>query len=264
MKNRKEFTIIFERSSDSGIAKITIYNITNNAYLNASNQEVSSYSYFTFDLYIPSTGYSSDELACAFTVSLQDDCEYLITIEHSGTNNASASSPYKVGVLRFLSTEKFVEGSIEGTLRLWHSKFPLDFNDFAVDKSSQQSFTLRSIFSGDGVTRKFWVNDIDHASKFVRFSKDGGETWILPNNLSLAWGSNENCDNNVFDENGYGGVNFDMPPDVGENNVIIEWVPMVNKFKLIQKINQPQSISGDIIDLRTEPLQFDFAIELIP
>jgi hypothetical protein len=263
MKNRKEFTIIFERGVDCGIAKISVYNITNNTYLTSVNTESTTYAYLLFDTYIPA-GYSAEELAVAFNITLTDGCEYIITVEHSGTYNASASSPYKISVLRFLSTEKYTENVASGILRLWHSSFPSDFNDFVVDQTGQQPFECTSRFSGDGVTRKFYINGVNHASTFVRFSIDGGENWLLPSNLNLTWGSNTNCDDNLFDASGYGGVNFDLPPEVGSNNVLVVWRPMVNKFKLIATMTQPQSMEGDVVDFRTNPEQLDFAIELIP
>ena len=262
MKNIREFGIVFLRQFDAGIAKVTVFNSTDGLYVSESGNEITNYSFRLVDLYIPSTSaYQTEEKTIVYHIPLTVGKNYTITVEHSGTHNALATSPYYVHVLRFLNYEPFVDGTLTGILRVWSKTFPSDIYDFTLTKNTEVNFEKTSTFNGDGTTRIFRIVGTNHAYIPVRFSNDGGATWLYPYSTSLTWGQNVNCNDNLVDVNNQFGVNFNLAPSIGVGNVLIVWRPLIDTWKILGTLNQPASSDGTFIDIKSNVDQMDYAVE---
>jgi hypothetical protein len=238
--------IHLERNTDTGIALISVYNITDS--LAVLTQE-------STDLY------QTSKEDFIWWANLDPTKSYRITIEHSGSHNASAGSPYSLRVYRFIWV-KAIFPKVQSDLITFSTKHASVFTYSDLNSRGFLSLVKQQTFNGTGSQRIFTLTGDNRAYAPVRFSKDGGVTWIEQNNHNLTWGNNASLyNNNLIDSNGYMSVNFDVAPIVGTNNVIIEYIPWVNRAKVVQTLKLPQN--GSYIDNRQSPELSEYGIEFI-
>lgn len=262
MQNRREYCVYFQRSTDSGIAKITVYNETLDKYVAAdgslSDVEVSR----LCDLYVPSS-YGLLERPLIYRVTLEGSYLYTITVEHSGTHNASASSPYYVTVLKYFNVVSWVDGRIFSKMLAWHSDHN-EVKDFLFSSGSIRPIEDSQKFDGDGSNRTFVLSGTNRADVPLEFSRDGGATWLAPTSSLLTWGQNSpDYDDEAVDANGRIGVVFDFAPDIGTENVIIRYRCKVNKYRIQEIVYQPTDETGTIKDLNNQVVQHDYSVEFL-
>ncbi len=244
--------IKFMVGNDCGKAKITITNTTDS--LDIINNKI-------IDLYRTS---ESLETEYVYQISpLDPEKTYKVKLEHSGTTNDNSTDEL-IKIDKFLKIKE-LESSIEAKLKTYHSDFPEYEGEFLLDSDGDNSLIKQSVFSGDGETKLFHLPTSQHAYKPVKFSVDGGESWMYPENVNLVWGSNsdfDNYDNEVVDENGHFSVKFDNAPAVGNGNIIISWIPKIDSYQIETTIKMPQDETG-FKDTRKNPRLLDYGIEFI-
>ncbi len=101
-----------------------------------------------------------------------------------------------------------------------------------------------------------------HASELIAVSLDGS-TWMYPDDLRYTWGSNSpDYNNEEIDASGYLGIAFLDEIAVG-TTVYIKYMPMVQKFKVVTRLEQPGSGDGSFVDRMKDVRLLDHAVELV-
>jgi hypothetical protein len=261
MKNRREFGIYFRKGSDCGIAKIIVLDNTIDRYITSTGAQSETLAYRLVDTYLPSSGYTALEKDFVYWIPLEDDHDYDITVENSGTHNSAAESPYNINIIKYFDTKKWDDGSVIKVVRLWHSDHESDY--FEITLSSGSNTLIRTTTaSGDGVSKVFSVGGVSHSNGLYRVSSDGGSTWMYEYDPYITWGSNSpTFDDEMVDANGHFSVNFVSPPPYGISNIIIQWTPKVDRYKIISTVSNPSAEDGSVVDLKSNVRELDYSLE---
>jgi len=244
------------RHDDAAIAKITVTDETTSTGL-VTDDLVDLY-HADFD----DTNGEYEEFL--YQVALPDLTHtYSITVEHSGSHNPScAGSDYTVEYGSPFRTDKLTSATVQTTLTTWHTSYTFDVATYTLTPNVVTSLAKTQAFNGDGITKVFTLPSSYHASSFDSYSDDGGTTWKYPTSIDIDWGSNSPAyDNETIDSSGNFSINFFTAPATGTGNIIIKYIPMVNKYKIRREIQLPYD--GSYIDSRAEVRLLNDALELI-
>ncbi len=245
-ENTKMAGIWFKRSSDSGIANISLYNITDATYEFENN---------LIDLY------NAVDVEFVYWYNLDVDKTYRFEITHNGTHNASAGATYNIYIRRYFEIQDLNRANIEHTVTLWHTDYLDEYVYLVTEDTDQIDIIKQQTFNGDGCTKAFTLTEINRAYKLHTISKDSGVAWLFPSHYSLTWGTNAPLyDNQQIDENGSTTVFFSEAPETGTDNIIIRYVPRINMVKIQNKLIQPKNES--ITDNRSVVRLLDYFAEL--
>lgn len=245
----KYIGIKLEKNTDCGIASVTCTDTTTST-ITIDDDRV--------DLYASELEYFVYWINCT-----NEDHTYNITV--STTNPISknpSSTDYLINIIDVF-TQTSIESKAEAIINLWHTTWSSVVYEIEVINNIITSALQRNYFSGNGSNKLFALGGNNHSLKPYAFSRDGGSTWMYSNSYQLTWGSNSpNYNDEIVDSNGYFGVVFDTAPDVGDNNIIIEWVPLVNTCKVVTTLKQPND-GSTFIDNKQNVRLLDHVVELI-
>lgn len=262
MKNIRAYGIKFQKSNDSGIAKITVLNTTDGLYIDHDGTTSSTAVSRLVDLYQSNSTYATVEKDFCYWVTLEVDKNYEITCEISGTKN-TLSSDYYMRISGYLSKELSIDGSITKTLQVWDTSDTSIKQNFTLTENTTTDLEKLAYYNGDGTTTLFTLSTSVLADTPTRFSKNGGSTWMTTYDTSLTWGSNSPLYDDEIVLAGNFSVNFEEAPIVGASNVIIAYVPKINTYKMILQTNQATSEDTSYIDYQGNIRLLDYAIEMI-
>jgi hypothetical protein len=227
----------FVMGTSTGVAKITVTedpNGTPNVILNGA----------TVDLYNAENGETAD-LEMIYWITLDETKDHEIKVEHNGTHNASAFSPYYIQVREYLTVETLDNAEVEAILTVSHSTWSAETKTYTMALDTTTSLEKYQSFNGDTSTTDFVLSGTNRAYEPVKFSTDGGSTWKYPSDTDLSWGSNAtDYDDETVDSNGHFGVKFDSAPGSGTGNVQIYYIPAVDTYK----INTALKFANDGVD----------------
>lgn len=198
-----------------------------------------------------------------------DDHEYEIFVNNGGAVSGriygAASPAGEILIDGYLMNAPLNPGTIYSVLSVWHSSFPSDIINVNIEGYDERISLLQTTsFNGDGIETEFAIDDIHHARDFYRWSVNGGITWYYPGDADITWGSNiPTYDDEIIDENGHFTVKFLDAPEIGTNNVKIQWYPMLDKGKILKTLSFPNDGAG-YVDVRGELRLLDYSIEFIP
>jgi len=275
MKNRREYGIKFRMSATSGIAAIIVYDKTSEQYVLPNGDLQPDYTEHTVDLYLPSSGYTDSEKDIVYWIYLEEGHNYDVLVKRTGLTNAPLGGT-DLNIVCYLSSEKFIDSEISGTLTTYHTEYETDkyiyefssytypltdssISQLAATLAKTQPFTVsgspQSLFSLVGANR---------ASKFMEVSINNGITWLKPYDVSFVWGSNAPYySDEKISIDGYFSINFSEPIDIGET-VVIKYIPFVDRCFLEHTIGQPFSLDQSYHDLRAQTRFLDYVLEIIP
>jgi hypothetical protein len=267
LKNIREFGIKFLAIKDSlspyngisGIANITVFNITTGKYIGSDGLSYNDVKTRTFDTYV-STNYSTAETSLMYWISLVDGDEYDISVSGSGTKNP-ASGGYDISILGYYEKEPWVDGKVNNTLRFWHTDFSSNYYDFIPVANTPLEIVKTYTFTADGLTNTFTLPSNLHAHEFTRVQV--GSVWLDSYNNNLTWGSNSpNYDDETMDSI-YKGftVNFLETPPVG--NITVEFKPLINRYKIMKTMVLPTSRDTVTINTSATIRELDYSIEVV-
>jgi hypothetical protein len=238
--------------SDGGIATITVTDET----------ELSVHASGEIDLYNAENGEVGD-LEYTYWVALEEDHEYTIRMEHSGTHNASASADYSIRMRDFITISELEAAEAESTLYIRHSDHLGESRSYTLTPGETTDLYETANFDGTGSGEVFTLTGSNRASNIVRVSKDSGTTWVYPGSITYDWGTNDpDYDDEIIDSDGYFSVKFEDAPDSGTGNVRIQYIPKSTDAKVLttMKLANDGSSFTDI----TKPFRLvDYAVELI-
>lgn len=258
MRNIKFSGIKFRKDDESGIAKINIIDVTTSTEVIVDA---------LVDLYTADQDYTIGKYESFVYWATLDpaDHDYIVIVEHSGTHNPSAGGSYHIQVDAYLITEELIDGKAEVVVTAEHSDHIGTTFEYTMSPDVNTSSYKQATFNGDGILDSFVLSSNNRASNPYKFSIDGGTTWLYPNSYQLTWGSiltSTGYINELMDSDGYFGVTFDTPPIVGVNNVIIEYIPKVNKYTVTTTLKQPND-GSTFKDLRQNIRLLDHGVEAI-
>ena len=217
----------------------------------------------TVDLYDAGNG-EVEDLEFIYWLTLDETKEYEIKVEHNGSHNASASSPYYIYVREYLTVETLDNAEVEAILTVSHSDWSSETKTYTLAQGATTTLEKYQSFNGDDSTTDFVLSGTHRAYEPVKFTTDGGSTWNYPSDLDLSWGSNAtDYDNETIDSSGHFGVKFDTAPVTGTGNVQIYYIPAVDTYK----VNTTLKFANDGVDFtenRGELRLQDQSVELIP
>lgn len=211
------------------------------------------------DLYDQENGDQSD-LEYVFWISVDKNIEYKVNVEHNGDWSTGSVADHSIRLRQFLLTSIFPSVA-DSKIVLYHTDWKDIIRKYTLLPGETIETYADAVFSGDGVETVFILYDINRASYPVKISEDGGNTWIYPSSYLLSWGSNAPDYDNEIVENGYFGVKFDNAPVVGNNNVIIKFIPAVNACYMETTLKQPSEDNN--IDRTKNVRLLDFGIEIV-
>ena len=252
----KYLGIHFKIDDDSGIAKVTIENITKSEYV-VFEKEV--------DLYFGDADGSaspreSEDFIHWTSLPYPDD-NYDVLIVHSGKDNLSTTGPTSaIQVSGFFTTESLNPAEIQNTLYAWHTDHPNAVLSLEVVKDTLTDFEQFQGFIANGSDTEFILSHPNHAHEFNKVSDAGA--FIYPESTEIVWGSNgPDYDNEVIDDNGQFVVKFDVAP-TADNIINIYYQPKINKVRMKTKLKQPTD-GINFIDYRSNVKLLDHILELI-
>jgi len=240
--------IFFEKGLDCGRAKLNITDETTSTGL-ITDQII--------DLFESETSYF------IYWITLDPTHTYTVRIDHNGDAHPSAVTDYYIKLKEYILIESLDDSEIITSIILQHTDF-IDVvrNYFLVPNSTIDLEEIQA-FDGDGAEHNFILDGDNHAVEPIEFSNDGGSTWLPHTSTQLSWGSNspDYDDETVNSSTGYFGVRFVSPPDSGQGNVQIKYVPTYNKYSITTLLLQPTK--DNYTDYRKNVRLLDHAIELI-
>ena len=203
--------------------------------------------------------YSTIDEYFVFWMTLDVAKEYIIYVDHNGDKNADSSDELLKFDSCFLVT--LLSSEINGLLTLYHSENTSDTFEYSIAVGILNSLVKQQAFNGNNSSTVFTLSDGNRAYEVYMFSKDGGTTWLYPEDFALSWGTNNpDYDNEQIDSNGYFSVKFDVAPILGTGNVIIKYIPKVDTAEFQQTLKH--AFSGSFKDARKPLRLLDYALEL--
>ena len=247
----KFLNINFEKTNDSGMAKVSVYNDTKSEFV-IENDVV--------DLWCPVV--DEGEVFSYKTTIVYPDDTYSVEVVHAGYHNVDSVHPYSINVLNYSFFESIDDAMLDTNIVLRDSANN-DAYTFSLAEDSRTTIELIKTYSSNGVLTDFLLDDVDkHAYEFVEWSLNGGTSWFYPDDTQVTWGSNVDIDDEVIDVDGHFGIKFLLAPSTGTNNIILKYKPKYNKAILSTKLVH----ATDGIQYRetTKDIKaLDFALEFI-
>lgn len=274
MKNLREIGVLFRgynsaivgANGDTGIALITVLNLTTGKYIDALGKSYNStsdagYIARTFDTYCSANYTAVERDGLMYWISLEVDNEYDISISGSGTKNI-ASSGYDIVVINIYEKEPWVDAYVNTTLRFWHSDFPFTTYDYTPVAGEVFDFIKTETLTADGLTNTFSLS-IGRAYEFLGVSIDNGISYLKSYDTSLTWGKNTpSYDDETMNSDYRFTINFIETPEVG--NIIIKYKPYVNRYKVLKTYKLPQDqLDSSIISTTSNLRELDYSVEVI-
>ncbi len=195
----------------------------------------------------------------AFPVKLQNlpDTENIIEVYHANEHHLNAIAPYSIKVAKFITVEKLISSQCQAKLITRYGTVG-EQNIFDLVPGASTNLYLEQKFSGDGKEDSFNVN-VD-AFELFQVSIDAGDAWINPEMGTFTYGNNfPECDN-LMVENSFG-IKFKDIPSAGENNIIVRYIPKIDRYKVETTIKMPEKDGW--VDLTKNPRLLDYGIEFI-
>lgn len=255
MQNIKYSGIHFRKDDESGIAKITIYDETASTYV-IENELV--------DLYTADKDYTVGEYEdyLHWTKLDPDDHDYTVYVYVETFWNPGSGGSHHIQIVNYMLNVELNDPAIPTQIITRHTDHAGETVTHTVIEDTSTTFYKQAEFDGDDLEDTFVLSGTQRAAEFIRMSVDGGSSWYYPNYFGLVWGSNATSyNNNTIDSNGVFGVVLSVPPITGTENVIIEYLPKADKWKLKTQINLPDD-GIDYIDRRTEVRLMDRILEI--
>lgn len=258
--------LTFYKDDDSGIAKINVTDTVTGAKLLDDKlvdlfqkDQDATYGYY-------------EEFILWVTLPYDNADRYQWTVEHSGSNNASAVGPnYAINFMGYTLTQNLIKAHTVPKVVLVDKvntvEYPFEFQGTIAEytyellKEETKKLYITTQFLGDGESTSFKVGNENLINyNFIRFSIDRGTTWKYPWDLSITWGSNSpDYDDELINSSGEFWVNFLEAP--AENtSIYLESIPVFDTVRVEMTLNQPSDEEG-YIDYNTPFAVQEYAIE---
>lgn len=229
------------RNTDLGIAKISLYDVTNSVYV-WEDRLVDTYGVaenFFYEIELP-------ELTSS----------YRVEIEHNANHNSSSSSPYSIEIGSYILL-KDTESNFQADLVTWDEEFPATTYSYTDIQRGKNSLIKQQTFSPNGTDTVFTLSGDNRAFELYRISENSGGIWRYPEETNhFTYGLNfPDYNNELIDSNGYTNIKFLTAPTSSTNSVIVQYVPRATKAYIKQTCKFPE---GEEIDKRGKPRLLDY------
>ncbi len=251
--NKQYSGIHFQKTIDSGMAKVSVYNTTREEFV--IEEEL-------VDLY---TSSENDPEDFVFWTKLPySDDDYEVTVTHSGIHNPLASSPYSLNIVKYLIVESINDACLETVLTIFDDENNDNYT-YTLEDDTRKELNIIKSFNGNGTITEFAIEEsTKHAFEFIEFSINEGVTWFYPDDTQITWGSNSpDYNNETIDGDGHFTIKFIVAPDVGVSNVQIKYKPIFNKGILSTKLIQAVDDIGTYKDSSSAIRVLDYGLEFI-